>query len=367
VRVLVVTVVHDPEDTRIAHRQIIALRSAGHEVTFAAPFTDYGRPLPSDLDSIDLPRAVGTHRFAAARAARRLVRQRRADFDIVLLHDPELVAATAGIDATGLVWDVHEDTAAAIAMKSWLPRLARPLAGLFVRRVERFAEVRLPLLLAEESYGGRFRYQHPVVPNSAVLSVDRPPMPGTDRVVYLGRLTRHRGAFELIELGRRLAPDIAVHLVGPADGDCRAQLRQAHNDGVIVWHGFVPNAEALPLLHEALAGLSLLHDQPNYAYSLPTKIVEYMANGLPVITTPNPSSADLVQKHDCGLVVPFGDVDAAEAAIWRLVDDVGLRTRMADSGRTAAEEFYSWASDAPRFVTLLEGWANESRTPGRHR
>ena len=37
VHVLVMTVVHHPEDARILHRQIRALVDAGHEVTYAAP------------------------------------------------------------------------------------------------------------------------------------------------------------------------------------------------------------------------------------------------------------------------------------------------------------------------------------------
>lgn len=38
-RILVVTVVHHPEDARILHREIAALRERGHEIVYAAPFT----------------------------------------------------------------------------------------------------------------------------------------------------------------------------------------------------------------------------------------------------------------------------------------------------------------------------------------
>ena len=71
----------------------------------------------------------------------------------------------------------------------------------------------------------------------------------------------------------------------------------------------------------ALAGLSLLHDVPNYRQSLPTKVIEYMARGLPVITTPLPMAASIVGRAECGLVVPFGDVEAAAQAVLRLRDD----------------------------------------------
>ncbi|TDE15917.1 glycosyltransferase [Jiangella asiatica] len=356
-RVLVLTVVHDPEDARIRHRQIVALRKAGHQVTLAAPFAAYGRSVPDDLEVIDIPRSFGRHRLTAARAARQLLRRHGRAFDVVLMHDPELVLATVGLKVPGLVWDVHEDTAAALRMKPWLPRVGRPAGTLLIRAIERSAERRMPLILAEESYATRFRKPHTVVRNSVAVP-DDVSVPVGDRVIYLGRLTAARGALELIELGRRLAPNIEMHLVGTADAECRAAIEAAQAEGAVRWHGFIPNDQALTMLPGALAGLSLLHEQPNYAHSRPTKIVEYMAHGLPVVTTPNPASAELVMLHRCGTVVPFGDVAAAEAAVRRLRDDPVERRRMADAGRAAVAAHYSWDADADLFVHSLERMAH---------
>lgn len=356
-RVLVLTVVHDPEDARIRHRQIVALRAAGHEVTLAAPFTDYGRPIPPDLNVIDIPRSYGRHRYVAVRTARRLLKRHGRDYDIVLMHDPELVLATVGLDVPGLVWDVHEDTAAALRMKPWLPRFGRPAGVALIRAIERSAERRMPLLLAEESYADRFRKPHTIVRNSVAIP-DDVSAPVDDRVVYLGRLTAARGALDLVELGRRLAPEIQVHLVGPADADCAAVIKAAQADGAVVWHGFVPNDEALTMLPGALAGLSLLHEQPNYAHSRPTKIVEYMAHGLPVVSTPNPASAELIMRHRCGTIVPFGDIDAAEAAVRELQSNPAERRRMAEAGRAAVIAHYSWDADADLFIHSLEKLAH---------
>lgn len=352
-----VTVVHDPEDARIRHRQIPALVRAGHDVTLAASFTAHGRRLPSAADdgigAIDIPRSSGRHRLSALRHARAMLARRGREFDVVLLHDPELLPATIGLDLPGLVWDVHEDTAAALSMKAWLPSYARRPAAFGIRTVERRAERRMALILAEEAYNDRFSDEHTVIRNSIPVP-DRISGTADDRVVYIGRLTRPRGAYELIGLGRRVAPDLIVHLIGPADPDIAGDLEAAHREGVVVWHGFVPNDAALAHLDGALAGLSLLHDEPNYTHSRPTKLVEYMAYGVPVVTTPNAASARLVARHGCGVVVPFGDVRAAEDAVRRLAADPAERTRLAAAGRAAALEHYDWATDADLFVRALE-------------
>nr|WP_246220967.1 glycosyltransferase [Phytoactinopolyspora mesophila] len=360
---MVLTVVHDPEDTRIRHKQINTLRAAGHAVTFAAPFSGYDRPRPRDITSIDIPRARGLRRIRALRAARILLRRHATEYDVILMHDPELLFAAGGLEHPGLVWDVHEDTAAAVRMKPWLPRPARPLAAMLIRKVERRAEQKMTLLLAEDGYAARFERSHPVIRNSAVEPESLDVETG-NRVVYLGRITRARGALEMVDLGQRLAPDIEVHLIGNADPECADQIRAAHEAGHVHWHGFVPNDEALAQLPGALAGISLLHDQPNYAHSRPTKILEYMAYGLPTITTPNPASRQLIDQHGCGVVVPFGDVDTVEAAIRRLDADRPERDRMAAAGRQAVTEHYSWDADADTFVRTLERVAARS---SRHR
>lgn len=363
-RVLVVTVVHTPLDARIHHRQIGALRAAGHDVTYAAPWTATGTPPPDETDAdlawLDLPRAAGRRRLAALRAARRLLAARADGHDLVLLHDPELLLTLPGLRLdVPVVWDVHEDTAGALADKPWLPGWLRPAVRAAVRTAERWAERRVHLLLAEEAYRDRFVRPHPVVPNTPVLSDDEPAAPDQPRVVHLGRISRLRGAAELLEAGRRLAPEVTVELIGTADADVRGAVEAAAAAGAVRWHGFVPNEEALAMVAGATAGIALLHDIPNYRASLPTKVVEYMGQGVPAVTTPLPAAAALVERHDAGVVVPFGDADAVVEAVRALRADDGRRRRLGANGRAAALAHHDWRRDGRAFVATLERWARE--------
>ncbi|MFF4501538.1 glycosyltransferase family 4 protein [Streptomyces sp. NPDC001401] len=370
-RILVVTVVHHPEDARILHRQIAALRERGHRIVYAAPFAARGVAPRADVEGVDLPRAAGRDRRAALRAARTLLAERGPEADVVLLHDPELLLALPGTlrrwrqagTSPVTVWDVHEDTAAALTMKRWVPRALRPPLRLGVRAAEGLAERHLRLLLAEDAYQARFRRTHPVVPNFATAPSAPPEPPGTERVVYLGHLSRARGALDLIETAALLGPALLVEVIGAVDPDVRDALAAADRDGVLRWHGFLPNDRALALLPGALAGLSLLHDQPNYRHSRPTKVVEYMAYGVPVVTTPTPLAAELVQRHGCGLVVPYEDPPAAAQAVRGLCADPGLRLRASQRGREAALARLNWQHSAADFADLLEAWAGQASGP----
>lgn len=361
-RVLVCTIVHHPADARIYHRQIRALLEAGHQVTYIAPVsseTFYPERSGPQLQVIAVPRAVGRRRLGALLAARKQLARRAGRADLLLIHDPELLLALpARRRRPPTVWDVHEDTAAALSTKPWLPRPLRPAAAMAVHVAERSAGRRVHLILAEQGYVSRFSRPHPVVPNTTYVP-EAPAPPGDDRrVVYLGHLSPDRGVGEMIELARLLRPHgIAVELIGPADARAQARIEPAQAEGLLRWHGFIPNGQAVLMVDGALAGLSLLQDEPNFRRSLPTKVVEYMARGVPVVTTPLPAAAELVTQHECGYVVPFGDPRAAADAVLELAADSSLRTKMGRRGHEAAHRSLGWPADAQAFVAQLEAWA----------
>lgn len=370
-RVVVCTVVHHPADARIYYRQIRALLDAGHSVTYIAPFGESGafvrdekqhqpeRTRPA-LTTITIPRAVGRRRLGALRAAKAAMAARVRGADLLLVHDPELLLVLPPRRGRPpVVWDVHEDTAAALTTKAWLPGWLRPAAAAGVRFAERLAERRLHLILAENGYNARFRGTHPVVPNTTYVPDEAAPPGGRRRVVYVGWLSPDRGSAEMVALGRLLsARGIAVELIGPADAAARAHIEAAGD--AVTWHGFVPNADALRMTEGALAGLSLLHDEANFRHSMPTKVAEYMARGVPVITTPLPLAVELVEGADCGFVVPFGDVAAACDAVLRLDADPELRVTMGARGHDAAKRTLGWPAAAREFVAQLEAWAGET-------
>ncbi|GAA5019000.1 hypothetical protein GCM10023258_06220 [Terrabacter aeriphilus] len=366
-RVLVVTVVHHPEDARIRARQIGALLEAGVRVTYAAPFAAHGLDLPdvAGLHPVDLPHAAGRSRADAFRAARRLLAREAPRHDVALVHDPELVAAVAGLRLTNLVWDVHEDTAAAIEAKPWVPdRARRPLARA-ARAIERHAERHHDVILAEHAYAERFERQHVVVPNTVRVPSDPPP-PGSSRAVYLGSLTMARGASTLLQAGRLLTVatrgEVKVEIIGSArDARTADTLSWGVKCGHVRHHGFVPSARALPMLDGALAGLSLLEDRPNYRHSMPTKVLEYMAHGLPVVTTPLPLAADLVERAGCGIVVPFDDAEATAAALVELARDPERRAALGRAGHAYARRHYDWNVIGRDFVQHVTELARRRR------
>jgi glycosyltransferase involved in cell wall biosynthesis len=366
-RVVVCTVVHHPADARILHREIRALLDAGHDVLYIAPFRDCDVTPWPEVRAVDVPRAVGRRRLGALRAAQRQLEKYAPHADLLLVHDPELLLVLPLIrHRPPTVWDVHEDTAAALATKAWLPAALRRVAATGVLRAEGLAEQHLHLLLAETAYHERFAGTHPVVPNTTYVPDQATPYDGQARVVYVGHMSPDRGAAEMVGLAELVHPDgITVELIGSADAQARALIEPARDAGILRWHGYTPNDEAMLITDGALAGLSLLQDDPNLRQSMPTKVAEYMARGVPVITTPLPLAADLVERSGCGFIVPFGDPAAAAEAVRALQKDPPLRDAMGTRGHQDAAQFLRWPEDARAFVAQLERWAAVPSLPDR--
>jgi len=360
--VVVCTVVHHPADARIFYREIQALLDAGHDVTYIAPHGESAAQAGTErrrgtLRRVTIPRASGRRRARALRAARAAMAEQAAGADLLLVHDPELLLVLPPKDKRPpTVWDVHEDTAAALTTKAWLPEWLRPVAAGGVKKAERLAERNLHLILAEHGYNARFAREHPVVPNTTYVPETAPPPGGPRRVVYVGWISPDRGSAEMAELGRLLKPHgIGVELIGQADAAARAHIEAAGD--AVRWHGFVPNADALRLVEGCLAGLSLLRDEENFRHSMPTKVAEYMARGVPVVTTPLPLAVELVEAAHGGFIVPFNDPRAAADAILKLDADPDLRVKMGLRAHEYAQRHLAWPPHAAAFVAQLETWA----------
>ena len=355
VRVLVCTVVHHPTDARIFRREIGALRDAGIDVTAIAPWG-------SDVDStseyrkVPIPRAHGWRRFAALRAARARIRGLAADHQVLIVHDPELLLVLPWADLRRLrvrvIWDVHEDLAAALAMKQYLPKPLRSALVPLVRGLERWVESRADLILAESAYQQRFRNTHPVVLNLPLVPSALPNPSRKRQVIYVGSITRARGLDTMLNMAPHLAKaGVTLRLIGEApSADDAARIRANEH---VAWDGALPNADAMREVESSLVGLALLADQPNYRHSMPTKILEYMASGTAVVTTPLPLSRDVV--GDDGIVLSSFDTDAVEVAarVLQLVDDDDRRRRYVESAYARVRDHYNWHIAQRDFVTFV--------------
>jgi len=307
--VLVVTVVHWPDDTRIRERLIRTL-STEFDVVYAAR-----SPGPTDKTGLDYVELRGTR---IGRNLRAIWVALTRDWDVLAIHDPELVVA--GILARLLrrrpvVFDVHEDVPASAYTRVWVPgRMRKPLA-IAMRWLLRLAERVLTITLAEPGYQRLFARSHPTFPNYPETS-GYPQAASTDDgpVLYLGDVTYERGVDVAVAACSKL--QVPLRLIGRITSETRSRLVEEFGFGSwLTIDGLVPNRVAVHALTEASVGVAPLRDLPNYRNSQPTKILEYLAVGLPVVASDLPGTRELVEGLDAVFLVPPDDPEAMARAI----------------------------------------------------
>ncbi|HWL42407.1 MAG TPA: glycosyltransferase [Ilumatobacter sp.] len=142
-------------------------------------------------------------------------------------------------------------------------------------------------------------------------------------------------------------PDVHLALVG--DGTRRADLeRLAIELGIadrIEFVGWVPDARP------HIAGLDMFV-LPSAREAFPLTIVEAMLAGVPVVASDVGSVAEAVRHDETGLLVPAGSVDDLIDAIRRLLDDDGLRRRLASAGQAFARRELTVQTMVSRYEQL---------------
>ncbi|MFQ5557332.1 MAG: glycosyltransferase family 4 protein, partial [Acidimicrobiales bacterium] len=187
-------------------------------------------------------------------------------------------------------------------------------------------------------------------------------VPGRFEILSVGRLVPKKGLDTLVEATRILVDtgiEFGVRLVGE-EGEHAPVLR-----GLVEHHGlgehitFVPAMSQSDLLAEYRRAdvfclpCRVLADGDRDG--IPNVLMEAMATGLPVVTTPISGIPELVEDRVNGLLVPPDDVDALAKALLELADDDELRARLSRAGvEVVRSRFDAW-SETRAMVDLLTG------------
>ncbi len=193
---------------------------------------------------------------------------------------------------------------------------------------------------------------------------------GTDgaaplRVLYAGTVGLAHGLGTLLDAAEEFergaegpGDDDVRHLTVTIAGDgaeapaLRARLAVEGPAGVRMLGAVA--AERIPALYaESDVAVVMLRDLPIFEGALPTKLLEAMAAGRPVVLTARGEAARLVEAERCGLVVPPEDPRALAEALTALAADPQRRAAMGAAGRRTAEQRFGREAWLNRWHNLL--------------
>ncbi len=321
-------------------------------------------------------------RFASYRR-RLLAALRAARPQILHAHDTdalEPVASTARQLGIPFVYDAHE---------LWLARPRRGRSGLYhwlgtryYAAIERrFMARAAATMVANPPVAGHLARIYGIpeprpVPNYPQLREAGPrselrSLPGGEAidsnrrtVLFIGGIMANRGIEQLVTAMGDL-PELQLVFLG-SGGHQPVVAALAESLGMAQRTHFlapVPPLEVIGYARSADIGVSVLTaDNLNNRYSLPNKLFQCMAAGLPVVASDFPQVRAVLDATNgggaAGILVDTGRPAEIRAALATLRDDPARSRRMGAAGRRAFEERFNWTISAQVLRDIYAGvWA----------
>lgn len=179
-----------------------------------------------------------------------------------------------------------------------------------------------------------------------------------DHLLAVGRLVEKKGFNDLIEaiaLVVQQRPGCRLTLVGQGDQQqaLEALIAARGLAEQITMTGPMDQGQVRKLMAQATVfALPCVIGEDGNRDALPTVLLEALAAGLPVVSTPVTGIPEIVDSGRAGLLVPEHDPAALADSILRLLGDEALRKNFAASGRLRAEHLFDMHGNA----AILAHW-----------
>ena len=366
IKITHLTSVHPRYDTRIFLKECTSLAKVeGYEVNLIVA-DDLGDEEKNGVHIIDVGKLEGRLNRVFKTTQNVFAKAVELDGDIYHLHDPELISIGLKLKKLGkkVIFDIHENIAEQIKDKEYLNFYIRNFLSFIYSIYEKKTLKKFDMLvLAEDSY---MEY-YSKLSNSVVVILNMPDIEPLQKfqvdnrekngLFYIGGISNGRGldvTIEAIKLLKKDIPDIYMHYIGNTYNDILESIDMESIQNNIKFYGAMPLFDGLELSKEAKVGLSILKPIGNYTKSYSTKVFEYMALGLPVVTSNFELYKNIIEKYHCGVCVDPLDPKEIADAIDYILSHPGEAKRMGANGKKAVFERYNWGIEEKKLLMIYK-------------
>src|SRR5574344_1083973 len=284
------TSVHSENDDRIFLKECVSLQRNGYDVSLIVAGAD--DKVGEEVNIYGVQKISNRLKRILFSGKSVLKKTIEIDADLYHFHDPELLSVVIQLKKMGkvVIYDSHEDLPRQILTKSWIPQFMRRFVSTFAEIIENKRVKKLSAIVTATPH---IQQRFHKITSAPVVNVNNFPIlseitnftPWEQKqkaACYVGGLFVERGIFEMV--GAVYQTNIKLYLAGKFSPDTLQQEVKKENGWANVdFLGYVDRQKINELLGNSMVGLLLLHPLPSYRDSLPVKMFEYMAAGIPMI------------------------------------------------------------------------------------
>jgi len=360
-RIAIVTSIHLDFDARL-WKYATLLRRLGHEVHMVCPwavkegeiegvvFHPFKRVVGRRARSFQVPWRLG-----------QVLLPLLPKVDVVHFHDIDILPWMTWIALIKpVIYDVHENYPEEMLVREWIPKPTRYLLKFCVRWMQLAcaAIIRNVVLVTEAQNEDLFgpTLRKTLVANYAALDLRKQVksdyMTRPLGIVFIGSQYENNGSGLLIEIAdrlRRRLPEAKVYAIDRfASPDYKRTLMAdvAHR-GLQNTYVLLPRLKPdliMEYLNRCTIAVAPNLRVPKQVRALPAKLFEYMAAGLPIVTSDLPQAMAIVSGSNAGLLAQPEDPDSFVSAICELAADRVYARELGQNGQRAFVNRYSWES-----------------------
>jgi len=370
IKICHLTSVHKATDTRIFYKECRS-QASEYEVYLVAPApNDYEK---DGVKIIALKKPGNRFSRFVITDTILLFKALRIRAVLYHIHDPELLITGIILRLFGkkVIYDVEEFVSANLYSKKWVP--IKPVTRMLYAFVENIAiGLKIPFILAEQSYTENYKnrttLKYAVIQNFVTLR-DVPEATNEynrngNIFAFVGTLSARRGLpfiIEAISILKNKGMTARLCCVGEVNDSVLNILNQSEFwpevKDQVEFLGYVPFPDCVSAIQDCIAGLALPENLPNQYGSYPTKMFEYMAGGLPVISSDFELYKDVVNRFECGISVnPENSSQIADAMEYFMTNPEKAK-RFSENARIGVKNF-DWKTEEQKLLKFYKDVLN---------
>lgn len=376
-KVVHISTVHPPLDTRIYYKECLSLAEEGFNTTLIISEHKDTEQINRELINVIEIKKVKNRFFRILKSNLEAFKvAKKLNADIYHLHDPELLLIGRLIKnkSNTVIFDVHEDYETSIRQKKYLKKPFNILFSKIYNFIEKILIKKLELCFAEKYYKEKYNrgiqiLNYPLIKNLDIKQQSFSSNKSEVNLLYTGAISSDRGAYIHAELPN-MDKNIKVKLVGICSNDTANQMYEITNDkSRLIIKGvneFIPRNEIDDEYKKGhwLAGLALFPPTDHYMKKELTKFFEYMNVGIPIICSNFPHWIEFIEKYQCGITVdPFNEKEIIDA-IHYLRDNPQKALQMGENGKMAVQNELNWNKEKEKLIDWYNNLIRKRNTVG---
>jgi glycosyltransferase involved in cell wall biosynthesis len=356
---------HKDDDTRIFIKECRSLARMGHTVTYITSDKNSER---KDIvkDSIHIKviaRKKGNKILCYSAYLKELKRLCLSlEADVYHLHEPGLIPVGNYLVRRGkhVIYDSHEDVP-----RQMLPFFQRlfgkklgKLASVLLEKYEKMSVKRFAYVITATDHIKELFQPY----TSNVKAIKNFPMlediidtsgnylERKEVICYAGGLSESRGITNLVKAIEHT--QVELYLAGNIEKEYERNLSKLEAWSRVRLLGMLNREEINKLYSESRMGMVTLLYTPNHYDALPIKMFEYMAAGLPLISSDFPLWKKIIEEEQCGICINPDNVEEITRSIDKILKNKEAAMKMGQNGRRAIETKYNWGIEEKKLYSL---------------